>query len=216
MNVLLVESHILVCESIKFYLQELDPDIRVTIATGIAEAQETASKPDGFDAIVLSDKIFDATRQGGYDRLAGAFPGTPIVVLAQFLNRRDALSLIRAGAAGVIPKHLNAEALILILRLVISGHQYIPSTLLESLNTEGPSPREPDQLAGLTPRQREILKLLVQGLPNKAIAQALDIREITVKAQLTRVFKKFGVSNRTELVSYVMGLDKSADGATAP
>lgn len=210
MRILLVETHLLVCESIKYYLQELDPRIRVTISTSLREAMELAPESRDFDVIILPDRVSSASRQNCYDNLARAFLETPIVILAQMVNRAEALSLIKAGAAGVIPNHLDAEAFILILKLVISGHQYIPSALLESLTIGEPPMPEYGALGDLTPRQREILKLLVQGLPNKAIAKALSIQEITVKAQLTKIFRAFGASNRTELVSIVMGRDKMA------
>lgn len=139
--------------------------------------------------------------------LFGAQPRADTKPLAKMLIKRFGGL---AGAAGVIPNHLDAEAFILILKLVISGHQYIPSALLESLTIGEPPMPEYGALGDLTPRQREILKLLVQGLPNKAIAKALSIQEITVKAQLTKIFRAFGASNRTELVSIVMGRDKMA------
>lgn len=97
------------------------------------------------------------------------------------------------------------------LNLVIAGDKYIPSTILESIHNEQDAAAAARPLGDLTPRQREVLKLLVQGLPNKAIAQALGLQEVTVKLHLSRIFKKFGARNRTELVRMVMGADEYGD-----
>ena len=210
MRILLIEDHVLVSESIKHYVQELDESVSVSVAASLPEALELASRSNGLDAIILSSKIPGLSGSGGYSELARAIPGVPVVILSKAADRGEAMNLIKAGAAGVVPKHLNAEALILVLKLVIAGHQYIPSTILESLHDESKPAVEEGPLGKLTVRQRQVLKLLVQGLPNKAIAQSLGIQEVSVKMQLTKIFKKFGASNRTELVSMVMGLEDAA------
>ena len=68
----------------------------------------------------------------------------------------------------------------------------------------------PDPLAGLSPREREVLGLLAEGLPNKLIARRLEISEKTVKSHLTRVFREIGVTDRTQAALWARRNDPSA------
>jgi DNA-binding NarL/FixJ family response regulator len=101
--------------------------------------------------------------------------------------------VIMGGACAFIPKSAPGQVLINALRVILAGGTYMPTGIVAALRGgDGTSHSE------LTLRQRRVLELLSTGLSNKRIARALDISEITVKAHVTAIFRKLGVSNRVQ------------------
>jgi DNA-binding NarL/FixJ family response regulator len=97
--------------------------------------------------------------------------------------------------------------LIQALRLVLAHGVYLPVGVLDAASIAAPAQAEAAAAAspqpaqpGLTPRQIDVLRYVIQGMPNKVIARELDIAEATVKAHLSSVLRAFGVRNRTEAV----------------
>ena len=212
MNILLIDDHAMVCEALKYYLRELDSSVVVTTAGSLDEAFARPSEDIDYDLIVLDFKLPGVRGFAGYEAVAAWYPDVPVVILSGLIQQNDAFSLIEAGAAGVIPKRLGADAMIHALKLILSGEKYLPVTLGDSTGSARPAPRiEAGEGPGeLTARQREVLALLKQGLPNKQIAARMGIQEVTVKLHLSKVFRKLGATNRTEAVRIAMESD-SAD-----
>lgn len=218
MNILLIDDHAMLREALKFYLPHLDPSIAVTTAGSLDEALERP--PDGveYDVVVLDFELPGVRGFAGYEAVAAWYPDVPVVVLAGAIQRNDALGLIDAGAAGVILKRLGADALMHALRLILSGEKYLPVTLEDTPesgeDSAGAAPRNVagEGLGALTLRQREVLALLKQGLPNKQIAARMGIQEVTVKLHLSAVFRKLGATNRTEAVRIAMASESADPG----
>ena len=208
MEALLVDDHAMVRQDLKFYLEELDSSVVVSIAENVDEALEFSSRADKLDLIILDYKLPGTVGLSGFEALAAAVPDVPIVFLSGIMRRAEVLRAIGAGAAGVIPKNLSAEAMISALKLVLSGEKYLPSMILSDSDENGAAYQEMDDgpLRDLTLRQREVMKLLTQGLPNKKIAESLGVEEVTVKLHLSKIFKKLGAANRTHAVRIAMGM----------
>ena len=136
-----------------------------------------------------------------------SLPALPVVVVSGSDDPASVLAALDLGAMGYIPKTSPREVLLGAVRLVASGGIYVP---VEALKT-----REAAQLAlpasasgvagagtaadlGLTSRQREVLELLLKGLPNKLIARKLDISENTTKIHVSAVLRALGVATRTQ------------------
>ncbi len=207
METLFIDDHVMVREALKCYLEELDSSVAITMASRISEALEISSGDSKFDLIILDYKLPGTDGLAGFAALAAAFPDVPIVFLSGMMHRAEALHAIGTGAAGVIPKDLSAEAMINALRLVLSGEKYLPSMILPDSGESDLAPEEKNDgpLRDLTLRQREVMKLLTQGLPNKKIAESLGVVEVTVKLHLSKIFKKLGAANRTHAVRIAMG-----------
>ncbi len=218
MNILLIDDHAMLREALKYYLPELDSSVAVTTAGSLDEALERPPVGVDYDVIVLEFELPGVRGFAGYEAVAAWYPDVPVVILSGAIQRSDALGLIEAGAAGVIPKRLGADALLHALRLILSGEKYLPVTLGDSPDSVGVSAgAAPRKAAGegtdaLTGRQREVLALLKQGLPNKQIAARMGIQEVTVKLHLSKVFRKLGATNRTEAVRIAMESDSAGPG----
>jgi DNA-binding NarL/FixJ family response regulator len=126
-------------------------------------------------------------------------PPVPLIV---FTMQDDAGVLRRAlcgGAAAIVPKTHSAQLVRKAIELVMGGGVYVPPDLVRqlALGAVGDTATAPSA-AVMSPQQWRIAKLLAQGLPNKEIGRKLGLAPSTVKNQLTAVFGRLGVSNRTQ------------------
>jgi two-component system nitrate/nitrite response regulator NarL len=129
---------------------------------------------------------------------------TRVVLLAAALDDEELLEAARQGVAGVVLKEMAPRLLVQCLRKVHAGEPWIERTsaarAFEKLLRREASTRD---LAGLlTPREIEVVKLVVRGLRNQAVAEALVVSEGTVKTHLHSVFEKLGVRSRAELIAH--------------
>ena len=130
-------------------------------------------------------------------RIVRANPAVQVLILTSFSDRSRIIGAIEAGAIGYLLKHSEPETILAGIRDLARGGSPLDPTaariLLSQRGTSDPGPT--DQLTG---REREVLLLVRDGLPNKTIARRLGITERTVKAHLTHVFERLGVTDRTQ------------------
>jgi DNA-binding NarL/FixJ family response regulator len=124
-------------------------------------------------------------------------PTTAVLVLTSFSDRRRITSALDAGAVGYLLKDASADEVVRGIRTAAAGGSPLDPraarSLLEAKNA-------PDPLAGVSPREREVFSLLLDGLPNKLIASRLEISEKTVKSHLTSIFRQLGVTDRVQAI----------------
>ncbi len=227
MKVLLIDDHPLILSALQAIIQGLGDDVQVTGVGSAASARHTLSESSDFDLVLLDLSLGDAD---GFDLLAElrlAHPGIPVVVVSASERASDVIRAIDLGAMGFVPKRSSNTALFEALRMVMSGGLYVPPTMLGldfsqvpaddlsgahlSASGSGPglgSSARPDphqqvgsiEKIGLTPRQTEVLGLLLKGLPNKLIARELNLSVETVKDHVAAVLRALGVSTRTQAV----------------
>jgi DNA-binding NarL/FixJ family response regulator len=132
----------------------------------------------------------EATRRIVEDR-----PGTAVLVLTSFSDRARILGALSAGACGYLLKDASSEEVADGIRAASRGESPLDPRAARTIIS---ARAEPDPIGALSTREREVLTLLVEGLPNKLIARRLDISEKTVKSHLTRIFRELGVTDRTQ------------------
>jgi len=126
------------------------------------------------------------------------FPDVRVAVVSASRRRTDILMALEAGVHGYMPKTMGVENLAGAIRSIMDGAIYVPPLLAELPPDDGSARSFPPTAAlpHLTPRQREVLTLLVDGRSNKEIARSLDLGEGTVKIHLAALFRNLGVPNR--------------------
>lgn len=203
MNVLVVDDHTLFREGLKLLLAQLDASLLVDEARDCAAALERVAMRS-YDLILLDLNMPGLRGMDALAALREAVPGAPTVVLSGEDSPELVRTAIKTGAMGFIPKSSTREVLIQALRLVFAGGVYLPPTALDThTGATPPLAAASDARAprlGLTPRQMDVLRCVIQGKPNKSIARELDISEGTVKAHLSAVMQALGARNRTEAV----------------
>jgi len=196
MKILIVDDHVLFRDGMKFLLQELSESVDITDAedceSAIVCAQETS-----FELVLLDLKMPGSQGVEALVRFREACPETPVVVLSGEGTPSIVREAIHGGAMGFLTKSSTHEIMIQALKLVLSGGIYLPPSVLEQSD---PAIDSQPNIEGLTQRQLDVLRFLIEGKPNKVIARNLNVSEHTVKAHLSTVFSILGAHNRTEAV----------------
>ena len=194
-RVLLVDDHAVVRQGLRAFLQ-LQPDVEVVgEADGgrAAVAAAEAGRPD----VVLMDLVMPAG--DGVEAIravAAAAPGARVLVLSSFTDEERIFAAMQAGAAGYLLKDVDPDRLAQAIRDVHEGRPALHADVAARLMRRVADPSGP-AAERLTPREREVLQLLVEGSANKQIARRLAITEKTVKTHVSSILQKLGVPDRT-------------------
>jgi DNA-binding NarL/FixJ family response regulator len=204
-NILLVDDHVLFREGLKFLLQQLDTKLLLEEAGSCAQALERVAARR-YDLILLDLNMPGMNRLDALAALREAVPDVPVVVLSGEGDPAVVRAAIERGAMGFIPKSATPEVLIQALRLVLAHGVYLPVEMLNVANMPNAVPTAAfaagsvGVLPGLTPRQMDVLRCVIQGKPNKIIARELDVSEATIKVHVSAVLRALDTRNRTEAV----------------
>lgn len=199
MRIILADDHVMIREGLRPFVERIAANASVLEAGSFPEVIALL-KDQPADLVILDLKMPGMNGFQGLVTLREQYPKTRCVMLSAMADRDHVLESIRLGADGFIPKHLSGAAMVSALQLVLSGERFIPSMLVDGGNdpSSGGERGGSELINRLTPRERDILRLLREGLPNKVIANRLDVSEVTVKSHLGNVFRKLGVQNRLQ------------------
>jgi DNA-binding NarL/FixJ family response regulator len=217
MRVIVIDDHPIMADALRLALLTLERAADVVCVGDLASALSATTDDAEFDIALLDLGLPDCAGHDGLVRLREERPSLPVVVVSGTSNPETIIGALDLGAMGFIPKTSSRNVILNAIRLVVSGGIYIPVealkarttrtaapdmmntalpevTIPETSRTAGVSPAD----LGLTPRQGEVLSLVLKGLPNKLIARKLDIAEGTVKVHVSAVLQVLKVSTRTQ------------------
>ncbi len=209
-TVIVADDHPLFRTAIKEALQESQGDTTFLEASSFETLQELVEHNPDVDLILLDLHMPGVSGFAGLVYLCKRYPSVPVVIISA---NEDPLVIKRAldhGAAGFIPKSSNIKVITGAINEILMGEIWAPVT--SSPNLPGNNVSElamAERMAQLTPQQFKVLMMVSQGLLNKQIAYDMGISEATVKAHVTAIMNKLGVSNRTQAVLAASKLDVS-------
>jgi len=198
LKILVVDDHALVRAGLCQVLQGLVADE----ATEVFEAPDcarafvlAASHPD-LDLVLLDYHLPDMNGLAALNIFGDRHPELPVVILSGSANPSIAQRVLAQGAAGFVTKSGLSDELLHALRQVLSGEVYSPVEFR-------PTPSETTQSADIkppvfTPRQQEVLQLLLGGYSNRDISDQLSLSDETVKNHVSSILRGFGVRTRTQ------------------
>jgi DNA-binding NarL/FixJ family response regulator len=205
-KILIVDDHQLIREGLRPVMPQLaDAPDQVTVleAGTLRAALEIAATNPDLDLVLLDLHLPDVAGFDALARLQERHPAVPLVVMSGADDPDLVRETLAHGALGFIPKTSSSAVIVGALRLVLAGGTYLPRQVMGAGRTRpSTTPVPADGLAGLglTPRQADVLRLLLAGKSNKMICRELDMAEGTVKNHLAAVFRALGVSTRVEAV----------------
>ncbi|WP_439677894.1 response regulator transcription factor [Embleya sp. MST-111070] len=181
----------------------LSEDIDVVAAAEDGDQVLAAAAAGPVDVVLMDLRMprtdgIEATR-----RLTDEHPEVAVVVLTTFADDDSILAALSAGARGYLTKNAGRRDIVRAIRAAAAGQSVldreVQDRLLATVRTRATTPSHnlPDDL---TPREREVLALIGQGLPNRAIAEKLFISEATVKTHINNLFAKAGIRDRADAV----------------
>lgn len=197
MRVLVADDHPLVRDALARTLAAALPLSEVLQAQDWDEARARLAG-GGIDLALVDLHMPGMNGLDGVRALRQAHPALPIVVASGDGDPATIRGVLALGVRGYLPKSENAEVLAQALTLVGAGGTYVPARAMEDLAAAAPPARA--DVHGLTPRQLDVLRCLVRGLPNKLIARELALTEGTVKIHIAAILRVLDARNRTEAV----------------
>jgi DNA-binding NarL/FixJ family response regulator len=220
MKVLLVDDHTLVRRGLAHLLASCIPDAEVTEAGGTEEALELLRVAP--QEVALVD-----IRMPGRDGLnllkdiRAQYPKLPVIMLSSYDNGEYVKAALAEGAAGYLLKDTTPDDLVQAIVVALSGAGNVLSPRAVRNMFDGPSPQDHGTRddsaradAGLTRRESDVLQLLSKGASNREISRELFLSEKTVKAHLAAVFRKLGVTNRTQAAMAAVAMGIGSNPAT--
>lgn len=203
-TVILIDANKLFREGLSRLLQ----DVPFQVAAEFASIEEALADPVAAADLILVDPGEDVAAVAKLGQLRQTLPSVPVVILTGALDARRLTQALEAGVAGYLMKDMSADALAQSLRLVMMGEKVFPTHLAELLVTGQVQPQPATEITalrkGLSQRETQILRCLIDGDSNKIIAANLGITEATVKVHLKSLLRKINAVNRTQAAIWAM------------
>lgn len=203
-RVLIVDDHAIVRRGLRSIL-ELERDIAVVgEAGGRAEALHAVERTRP-EVVLLDLKLSpdgDADGLAVCSQILARRPGTGVVVLSTFLDEQLVADALRRGARAYVLKDVDLSELVRIIRAVARGEAGFDSrsaAVVRGLAAGTPAGRAGDGMRALTDREREVVRLIAEGLTNREIGEAIFVSESTVKFHVRNVMRKLDVHHRAEV-----------------
>ena len=204
-SVALIDDNLLVRAGLTSILSEL-PDIQVVAAVSRADTSLVAAADP--DVVLLDLAPGDAHDLAVVERVRREVPDSRIIVMGLLPDDEDLLDVIQAGVSGFALAEATPEDLLDTIRSVVSGRSVLPHQVAGALFTEiadhGAPTSGPEATEGvqLTPRQREVIELISEGMSNKKIAAELHISVHTVKSHIRHIMKKLDLNTRLQISAW--------------
>lgn len=200
-RVLLADDHPLFRQALRAVVSRTQPELQISEAESLAGARTILSREQDVILILLDLKMSDCGDFVGLLCLRGEYPQIPVVVVSSSCDANTICRAMAFGAAGFIPKSSSRSEIEDAVGAVLAGEISAPA-----IPHNTPIPPAIKSVATLTPAQLQILMGLQRGLRNKEIAHEMGVTEKTVKAYMTAMFRKLGVSSRTQAIIAVQAL----------
>ena len=185
-RIVVVDDHPVVREGLVAALARRED---FNIAAAFASAEELLAARVQADVVLLD---LELPGMSGVEAIAKI--DVPVLVLTAYANDEQIDAVLRAGARGYLLKGASVDEIERALRAVARGETYLDSRIASRVVALAHAPR-------LSPREREVLRLIATGKSNKEIAAALHVTERTVKFHVTSIFNKLGAENRAQAVA---------------
>ncbi len=235
MKVLLIDDHPLILSALQSVIQGMGEHVTVKGVGTAREARETLQRDPDFDLVLLDLQLGDADGFEVLKEFRTTYPALPVVVVSASDRGSDVIRTVDMGAMGFVPKRSSNETLRQALTMVMNGGIFVPlmgltgpidpadpaggpnalDTLRQNAEHGGYQAQLRLEDIGLTPRQTDVLALLLQGQPNKLIARELGLSVETVKDHVAAVLRALNVSSRTQAVLAVSQMSHQPGGFSA-
>ena len=223
MRILIADDHPLYLNAVQVLLERMIEGISIDLAKNIEQTLTIIHGNETFDLVLLDYSMPGMRGAEGVKTVAAVAGGAPVVVMSGVACPADVGACIAAGARGFLPKTLDNKVFSSALTVILSGGSYLPVEMHLALHAPAvpaavsalPASGGLDTLGahsdaelpegghGFTERERTIMAMIIEGRSNKEIARILNLREVTIKVQLTRIYKKLGAKNRAQAATII-------------
>ena len=196
-RLLVVDDHPIVRQGLVASLED-EADFEVAAAAGSAEEALPLVERLRPEVVLLDLELPGMSGVDAIPRVLEASPATAVLVFTAYDTDERVMGAIQAGATGYLLKGATAVEIVRAIRTVASGGSALEPRVAAKLVA---AVRQPRGAGPLTAREREVLRLVADGLPGKQIARSLGISERTVKFHTAALLRKLGADNRAQAVA---------------
>lgn len=191
-RVLIADDHLVVCLGLLAIINT-QPDMTVVGQAKTGKEAVMLARKHSPDVILMDLRMPEMSGVEAIEAIRSERPGSAVIVLTTYQGDEDIRKALAAGAQAYLLKGMSHLKLLEAIRTVRAGHQYIPRSIRNSVpgNLNRPA---------LSPRELDILRLIVKGLNNQEIADGLHITRGTVKWHVNIILRRLDVSDRTQAV----------------
>ena len=206
-RLLIAEDQTLIREGLATLLSQQNDDFEIVGAAADGEQAIEFARRYRPDVILMDVRLPDGSGVEACREILSEQPTARVIFLTSYTDDDSVLAAVLAGAYGYVLKEIDSAALIRAIRTVSTGRSILDPAVtkraLEWIKTV-PAGEGPARPSSLSPQEERVLALVADGLTNKEIANRLQIAEVTVKARLGKLYKKYGVNTRLQLLSTAM------------
>jgi DNA-binding NarL/FixJ family response regulator len=199
-RVLICDDHAVVRQGLRTYL-ELQEDIEVVGEAADGQAAIDAAARTAPDVVLLDLAMPDRDGLGALPRLREL---ARVIVLTSFGEDDRLFAALRGGAVGFLLKDTEPAELVRAIRTAHAGQSPLSPAVAARVIDQLAQAGRPRAIEALTPREREVLRLIAEGLSNKRIARELGVAEKTVKTHVGHVLAKLDLTDRTQAALYAV------------
>jgi len=209
-KIILADDHTLVREGIRGLLEARMPEALIVAeaATGRETLRECARHQP--DLLLLDISMPDLSGLDVLAELHAVSPHTKVAIVSQYTDRAYVIRALKLGAKGYLPKGVMARELVAALRSVLEGRTWLDPSVADLVVEAALHPEtapEDQELAGLSPREREVLTLIAEGRTGPEIAKILGISAHTANRHRANLMEKLHIHNKTDLVKLALRLN---------
>lgn len=202
-KVMLVDDHNVVRSGLGALLIAYD-DLELVAEASSGEEALLLCQENSPDVVLMDLVMPGMDGATATEKILSACPGVKVVALTSFKEKELVQGALRAGAMGYLLKNVTADELAEAIRSAYAGRSTLAPEAAQVLIESTQQKRDSDLVEDLTPREMDVLKLLVDGLSNPQIAEELIVSRSTVKFHVSSILAKLNVSSRTEAVSLAL------------
>lgn len=204
-NILIADDHPICAAALGMASRQVVADAHTEHVESLAAALDLAGRKR-FDLVLLDLKLPDAQGFAGLISVSKAQPGVPVAIVSSIDAPTAMQQAMRHGASGYIAKSAPMSAMIAAIRALLAGGQVFPPEAFQA-SPQAPLPDAAARIAELSAAQLRVLRAAASGSANKQLAYELGISEPTVKTHFAQIFRKLGVTNRTQAILALQSLD---------
>jgi DNA-binding NarL/FixJ family response regulator len=219
LSILIADDHPLFLGALQQVLSQRYPEAALQTASNVAELQQQVESHQDINLLLLDLHMPGALGFSALSWLVGHYPDKAAIMISANSHPETVRRAIDHGAAAFLSKSADIAVIESCIEEVLAGKRGLHPGLqatgsgasLQSLDVA-------DALSSLTPQQFRVASMLVEGLLNKQIAYELEVKEATIKAHMTEIFRKLGVHSRTQAALAIgsLAVDPPDDLATPP
>ena len=199
--ILIADDHPLFRSALQQIIAQLYPDARLLEAADVASLQRQVEANRGTSLLLLDLHMPGALGYSALSWFTGQYPTTPVIMISANSHPDTVRRALDHGAAGFLSKSADIRVMADCIEQVMAGQRGLhPGMEAHGHGASLQSLDVAEALASLTPQQFRVVSMLSDGLLNKQIAYELEVKEATVKAHMTEIFRKLGVHSRTQAV----------------